>query len=87
MPGAQNVPVDELNGILEEAASLAEEGKLDEAIGSYDVALELEPECLLACAGKAEALMNKGMHREVVLTRSVKRCTKCHTHTGMSAPW
>ena len=34
------------------------------AIGSYDMALELEPECLLACAGKAEALMNKGMHRE-----------------------
>ena len=64
MPRAQNVPVDELNGILEEAASLAEEGKLDEAIGSYDMALELEPECLLACAGKAEALMNKGMHRE-----------------------
>ena len=53
--------MDELRRILEDGRSLAGEGRLDEAVDRYDRALELDPDCLLACVAKAIALMKMDM--------------------------
>ena len=56
-----NQPADELMKILEDGRSLASKGRLDEAVDRYDRALELDPDCLLACVAKAIALMEMEM--------------------------
>ena len=56
----------DLQRIIEEGLSLADEGRRGDALDCYGRALELDPSCLFACVSKGIILMDAGMHREAL---------------------